>query len=66
MNALELSGRNVAVAGAGRSGLLSARLLAREGARVTLMDDRPREAVERSLGEPIPEGVAFRLSLIHI
>ncbi len=60
MSRVELSGRNVAVAGAGRSGLFAARLLAGEGARITLMDDRPREAVERSLGEPIPDGIAFR------
>jgi UDP-N-acetylmuramoylalanine--D-glutamate ligase len=58
------SGKKVAVAGAGRSGLLSARLLAAEGARVLLMDDRPREAVEKSLGEPIPEGIHFRRGMI--
>lgn len=60
MTMAELSGKSVAVAGAGRSGLLSARLLSAEGARVTLWDDRPLAAVERSLGEPIPGGVAFR------
>jgi UDP-N-acetylmuramoylalanine--D-glutamate ligase len=51
--------KNVCVAGAGRSGLASALLLLREGARVTLVDERPREDVERSLGEPLPEGTAF-------
>ena len=49
----------VIVAGAGRSGLLAARLLAGEGARVTLRDDRSRADVEASLCEPIPAGIAF-------
>ena len=49
----------VIVAGAGRSGLLAARLLAGEGARVTLRDDRPRAEVEASLREAIPAGIAF-------
>jgi UDP-N-acetylmuramoylalanine--D-glutamate ligase len=49
----------VIVAGAGRSGLLAARLLAGEGARVTLRDDRSRADVEASLREPIPAGIAF-------
>lgn len=51
--------RRVIVAGAGRSGLLAARLLAGEGARVTLRDDRPRADVEASLQEAIPAGIAF-------
>ncbi|MGE5283607.1 MAG: UDP-N-acetylmuramoyl-L-alanine--D-glutamate ligase [Actinomycetota bacterium] len=51
--------KQVIVAGAGRSGLLAARLLAVEGARVTLRDDRSRPEVEASLGEPIPGGIAF-------
>jgi UDP-N-acetylmuramoylalanine--D-glutamate ligase len=54
------AGKNVAVAGAGRSGLLSARLLLLEGARVTLWADRPRAAVEASPGEPVPPGADFR------
>jgi UDP-N-acetylmuramoylalanine--D-glutamate ligase len=54
------AGKNVVVAGAGRSGILSARLLLAEGARVTLRDDRPREAVEDSLREPLPRGARFR------
>jgi len=53
------SEKQVIVAGAGRSGLLSARLLAGEGARVTLRDDRSRADVEASLCEPIPAGIAF-------
>ena len=51
--------KQVVVAGAGRSGLLAARLLAGEGARVALRDDRSRADVEASLGEPIPAGIAF-------
>ena len=54
------AGKTVAVAGAGRSGLLSARLLLGEGARVTLWDDRPRAAVEATLGEALPDGAEFR------
>jgi len=45
------SEKQVIVAGAGRSGLLAARLLAGEGARVTLRDDRSRADVEASLRE---------------
>jgi len=52
-------GKPVIVAGAGRSGLLAARLLAGEGARVTLRDDRSRADVEASLREPIPAGIDF-------
>jgi len=53
------AGKQVVVAGAGRSGLLAARLLAGEGGRVTLRDDRARADVEASLREPIPAGIAF-------
>ncbi|OIP32811.1 MAG: UDP-N-acetylmuramoylalanine--D-glutamate ligase [Deltaproteobacteria bacterium CG2_30_66_27] len=53
------AGKHVIVAGAGRSGLLAACLLAGEGALVTLRDDRPRVDVEASLREPIPDGIAF-------
>ncbi len=60
-----LEGKNVAVVGAGRSGLLSARLLAGEGARVTLWDDRSRESVERTLGERVPGGIAFRQGMVE-
>ncbi len=52
-------GRNVFVVGAGRSGLAAAVLLLREGARVTLLDERRKDAVERSLGATIPPEVAF-------
>ena len=54
------SEKRVIVAGAGRSGLAAARLLAGEGARVTLWDDRLRADVEASLREPIPAGIAYR------
>ncbi len=53
------AGKHVVVTGAGRSGLMAARLLAGEGARVTLRDDRPLPEVEASLREPIPAGIAF-------
>lgn len=50
----------VFVVGAGGSGVASAELLRREGRAVTLFDERDREAVERSFGRSLPEGVAFR------
>lgn len=53
------SGKNVFVVGAGRSGVAAAMLMLRLGARVTLVDDRPRDAVEASLGAPIPAAAAF-------
>jgi UDP-N-acetylmuramoylalanine--D-glutamate ligase len=59
-----VSGKGVVVVGAGRSGLLSARLLAGEGAGVLLLDDRSREAVEKSLGEPVPGEVSFRQGMM--
>lgn len=54
-----IAGKQVVVAGAGRSGFLSARLLSGEGALVTLRDDRSRADVEASLREPIPAGIDF-------
>ena len=51
--------KNVFVVGAGKSGIAAARLLLREGARVTLFDERPKEAVERALGHAIPPQAAF-------
>src|SRR3970282_2945312 len=51
--------RDVFVIGAGISGFVSALLLLREGARVTLFDERPKEAVERPLGHPVPPQIAF-------
>jgi len=56
---METAGKRVIVAGAGRSGFLSARLLSGEGALVTLRDDRSRADVEASLREPIPAGIDF-------
>ena len=50
--------------GAGKSGIFSARLLLREGAGVIVMDERSKEAVEKSLGAPIPEGVSFRQGMM--
>jgi UDP-N-acetylmuramoylalanine--D-glutamate ligase len=48
------------VAGAGASGVAAAELLLREGRTVTLLDERPLEAVEAGLGRPLPAGAAFR------
>ena len=45
--------------GAGKSGFVAVLLLLREGARVTLRDERPKEAVEKTLGQAIPPQVAF-------
>ncbi len=52
-------GKNAIVVGAGKSGLVAALLLLREGARVTLFDERPKEDVEKTLGREIPAQVAF-------
>ncbi|MBI5420224.1 MAG: UDP-N-acetylmuramoyl-L-alanine--D-glutamate ligase [Deltaproteobacteria bacterium] len=51
--------KNVFVVGAGKSGVAAALLLLREGARVTLLDERPKAAVEQSLGGEIPPQMAF-------
>jgi UDP-N-acetylmuramoylalanine--D-glutamate ligase len=51
--------KNVFVVGAGKSGVAAALLLLREGARVTLLDERPKAAVEQSLGAGIPPQMAF-------
>src|SRR5512134_2192770 len=51
--------KNVFVVGAGKSGISAGRLLLREGARVTLLDERPKADVERSLGAGIPPQMAF-------
>ena len=51
--------KNVFVVGAGRSGVAAALLLLRERARVTLLDERPKAAVEQSLGVEIPPQVTF-------
>jgi len=52
-------GKHIFVVGAGKSGFVSALRLVGEGGRLTLLDERPREAVERTLGQPIPAQVAF-------
>lgn len=52
-------GKSVFVVGAGRSGMAAALLLLREGARVTLYDERPKDAVEKSAGRAVPPGAAF-------
>ncbi|GAB4363805.1 MAG: UDP-N-acetylmuramoyl-L-alanine--D-glutamate ligase [Deltaproteobacteria bacterium] len=52
-------GTHALVVGAGKSGFVSALRLVERGAAVTLWDERPREAVERDLGQPIPARVAF-------
>ena len=52
-------GKNAFVVGAGRSGFASADFLRREGAVVTLFDERPKEDVEKTLGRSLPEQVAF-------
>ncbi|MBI5577019.1 MAG: UDP-N-acetylmuramoyl-L-alanine--D-glutamate ligase [Deltaproteobacteria bacterium] len=54
-----LAGKNVFVVGAGSSGMAAAFLLLREGAVVTLLDERPKPDVERSLGTVIPASIAF-------
>lgn len=54
-----LDGKNAYAVGAGASGLAAARLLLREGAVVTLLDERPKADVEKSLGEAIPPGISF-------
>lgn len=54
-----LDGKNVFVVGAGRSGIAAALLLLRQGARVTLVDERPKAAVEQSLNGEIPPQMAF-------
>ncbi|MCL2102766.1 MAG: UDP-N-acetylmuramoyl-L-alanine--D-glutamate ligase, partial [Syntrophorhabdaceae bacterium] len=59
-----LSEKGAVVVGAGKSGIFSARLLLREGVDVMVVDDRPRDAVEKSLGEPIPESVSFRQGMM--
>jgi len=52
-------GKRVFVIGAGRSGLSSALLLLGEGAEVTLFDERLKDDVERSLGEPVRPKISF-------
>ncbi|MBI5342919.1 MAG: UDP-N-acetylmuramoyl-L-alanine--D-glutamate ligase, partial [Deltaproteobacteria bacterium] len=51
--------KSVFVVGAGASGLAAALLLRREGAFVTLADERPKADVEKSLRGAIPPGIGF-------
>ena len=51
--------KNVFVVGAGRSGMAAVLLMVREGAMVTLVDERPKGDVEKSLGGAIPPRIAF-------
>ncbi len=52
-------GAHILVVGAGTSGFVSAMRLLERGGRVTLLDERPREAVEDGLRQPIPSQIAF-------
>lgn len=52
-------GKSIFVVGAGRSGSACAVRLLAEGARVTLLDERPRQAVEESLGRSLPPAAEF-------
>jgi UDP-N-acetylmuramoylalanine--D-glutamate ligase len=58
MRSPELKGRNVTVVGLAKSGLAAARLLAREGARVTVTDRRPAAEATRELAAL--DGLAVR------
>ena len=49
MNAFEVAGKRITVAGAARSGIAAAELLVQRGARVTLSDTRPEVAEARAL-----------------
>ena len=60
----ELPEKGAVVVGAGKSGIFSARRLLLEGAGVLVIDERSRDAVEKSLGEPVPEGVSFRQGMM--
>jgi UDP-N-acetylmuramoylalanine-D-glutamate ligase len=49
MNAFDVAGKRITVAGAARSGIAAAELLVRRGALVTLSDMRPEVAEARAL-----------------
>lgn len=53
---IDLSGASVTVFGAGASGMAAARLLIREGAQVTVTDERE----DRSQGPALPDGMEIR------
>jgi UDP-N-acetylmuramoylalanine--D-glutamate ligase len=55
-----LSGRDVSVLGAGRSGLAAARLLGRRGARVTVLDQQPEERLPGAAAALAPLGGVLR------
>jgi UDP-N-acetylmuramoylalanine--D-glutamate ligase len=57
---MELAGKKVLVVGLGRSGVAAARLASARGARVTVTDSKPAEAL-RSAVAALPEGVAAEL-----
>jgi UDP-N-acetylmuramoylalanine--D-glutamate ligase len=58
-----VSGREVAVLGAGKSGLAAARLLCRRGARVSVLDAQPEESLAEARGELRAAGAALRAGL---
>ena len=57
----EIEGRRVLVVGAGKSGTAAARVLAREGARVTITDRRPEEELGGSIAALSEGGISWRL-----
>ncbi|UGY90875.1 UDP-N-acetylmuramoyl-L-alanine--D-glutamate ligase [Streptomyces gobiensis] len=59
---LEISGRRIAVAGLGVSGISAARALARLGARVTVVDGGDSDAHRARAAELAAEGIAVRLA----
>jgi UDP-N-acetylmuramoylalanine--D-glutamate ligase len=58
-----LSGREVVVLGAGKSGLAAARLLQRHGARVSVLDAQPEGSLAEALAELKAQGAALRAGL---
>lgn len=58
---MRLRGQRVLVVGLARSGVAAARLLAREGARVTVTDRRSPQALASAVEALLPHGVRFEL-----